>query len=930
MGHWNKRVALLLGAGTLALLAQQQARAAAPDATLLATDDDAAAIHGADAPESDDQQDSIVVTGQRQAIKAAQEEQIKNRSLVTIVSGEELRAQPQQNLADLLTRLPGLSASVDQTYNAAATGESQYVTIRGLDSTYNAYQFDGVRLAQTSQSNRAISMNVLSPFSLAQVRVDKAPTASQDGDALAGVIDFRPATAFDLPEHYVKIRLQGQIAGRAVARDQDPWGGAAQIETAQRFGDLGVYASAYYGKKKVYSESVALHKDYVLYKNNGGNLRDNLNNLMPRGVEWNVFQNDVERFGGTLNLDWKSDALDLYSHTTYGEYRLKSWMDQVAIRQVDLSSGQVNPNPGGKGMYDAQGYAAIYGTGASNYFRTEHSNQQMVVSKLGGEARLGDRVTLDFYGAYSRGKTSYPFRLQAKFQTPAYIGPNGTGPATFRLVTQAADRINPQVVLDSNAAAYLNNLANYKETYSIVQFEHATESKGEGAFDATYKLAERGLTSIQAGAKYESSDRDSNSIDESLEYDFSGNAIPTLDKAAGSRVNDFMRGGAQVPIVIPDHDFIEGQARELSLSKLATADPTVQQRNLLRGTEQRASGYVLATLDFGELSVIPGVRFEHNRFRATYWATDDKASGFTTSSKSYDEWLPSLIASYRPDELTVYRFAVRKSYTRPPFGLLLGPTQKTYDVQTVNGVPVRTLKSITVSNPNLEATKAWNVDASFEKKGAGSDLFSIAAYYKRLSNVMFSTSTDTTILPADQALVGPDGVTINTLDTSGKGSVYGAEAFARFSPKGLPGMLDGLGVQGSVTVQHAEATIKVTSTQRGTRRMPNAPELMLNASLFYNHGSIAAALDYTYSGNKLIDVRNPQPDTYLQPTANMNASVNYSFHNGLTAGVAVQNVLNSHAYWATYGSGKGLLSVDRSGGYIEAGRTYMLNLSYAF
>ncbi|MGN8000736.1 hypothetical protein [Sphingomonas sp. 22176] len=50
----------------------------------------------------------------------------------------------------------------------------------------------------------------------------------------------------------------------------------------------------------------------------------------------------------------------------------------------------------------------------------------------------------------------------------------------------------------------------------------------------------------------------------------------------------------------------------------------------------------------------------------------------------------------------------------------------------------------------------------------------------------------------------------------------------------------------------------------------------------------------------------------------------------LTAGVSVQNLLNSHSYWATAGVGKALLSVDRKGGYVEVGRTYMLNLSYAF
>ncbi|WP_164094104.1 TonB-dependent receptor plug domain-containing protein, partial [Stenotrophomonas maltophilia] len=72
------------------------------------------------------QDDDIVVNGRRHAIQDTQNEQIRSESFVSIVSGEELRAQPQQNLADLLTRLPGLSSSVDQSRNAAATGEAQY------------------------------------------------------------------------------------------------------------------------------------------------------------------------------------------------------------------------------------------------------------------------------------------------------------------------------------------------------------------------------------------------------------------------------------------------------------------------------------------------------------------------------------------------------------------------------------------------------------------------------------------------------------------------------------------------------------------------------------------------------------------------------------------------------------------------------------
>lgn len=924
MGHWNKRIALLLGGGTVALLAHTTAFAAPAR-------DDAAASAAADGDDQSRDGDSIVVTGQRAAIKNAQDEQVKNRSLVTIVSGEELRAQPQQNLADLLTRLPGLNSSVDQSRNAAATGEAQYLSIRGLDTAYNAYEFDGVRLAQTDARTRAISMNLLSPFALAEVRVDKAPTAAQDGDAIAGVIDLRTASPFDFGAHHFQIRAQGQIAGRAVARDQDPWGGTVQVETAQRLGELGVYASAYYGKKSVFSESTAIHKEYMKINSAiPGRERENLSNLMPVGVEWNVFQNHIERFGGTFNLEWKGENTDLYARTTYGEYRLKSWMDQTAARLVGLTAGQTNPNPNG-GKYDAAGYLALYGLGGTNYFRTEHSNQRLFTTKIGGQSRFGD-LTLDYNGAYSRGATSYPLRIQAKWgSVPTYIGPNATGPATYKLITTLADRINPQVVLTDDARNSITNLNNFYQAYTTAQFEDSWESKLEGRMDATWRLNDRGLTSIQAGTKYEASKRYSNDLgdDGALEYDFSA-TDPNLTKLTdvpGKRLNGFMRNGAQVPFYIPDHAWLEAQNARLSLSKIPNLDPNLLNQDRLDGKEHRASGYVLANLEFGKLSITPGVRFEHNWFWGRYWQSNGNTAGFATSAKSYNQWLPSLIMSYRPSEDTVYRFSVRKSYSRPAFDLLLGPTSVTRDDSGK-------ITSIFVPNPNLDAVEAWNVDTSVEHKGAGTDLFSAALFYKRLNHVMFSTGTtnatgDNNVWTAPNKQLSPDGVEIDTLDTSGKGSVYGVELFARYSLKGLQGVLDGLGFQGNLTLQRADATVFVSNGYR-RQRMPAAPQVMFNAELFWVHGGFNAALNYNYTGNKLYDLRSSQPDTYIQPVSTMNAVLNYAVNRHLTAGVSVQNLLDAHNYWATTGVGKALLSVDRKGGYVEVGRTYMLNLSYAF
>ncbi|WP_010545959.1 TonB-dependent receptor [Sphingomonas elodea] len=926
MGHWNKRIALLLGGGTVALLAPGLALAATPrddTVTAPATGEEDQAREG----------EAIVVTGQRVAIKQVQEEQVKNASLVTIVSGEELRAQPQQNLADLLTRLPGLSSSVDQSRNAAATGEAQYLSIRGLDTAYNAYAFDGVRLAQTDARTRAISMNLLSPFALSEVRVDKAPTAAQDGDAIAGVIDLRTASPFDFGAHHLQLRVQGQLAGRAAARDQDRWGGTVQLETAQRLGDhLGIFASGYYGKKNVFSESVALHREYTkIDGNQPGRIRDNLNNVMPIGVIWQVFQNKIERFGGTVNIEWKGDTTDLYARTTYGEYRLKSWMDQTAARISGLTAGQTNPNAGSKlgSNYDAAGYLAIYGLGGSNYFRTEHSNQRLFTTKLGGETRLGD-LTLDYNGAYSRGATSYPLRIQASWRSPTYIGPNATGPATYQLITSLADRISPQVVLNDAARAAITNFDTFAQAYTTAQFEDSWESKLEGRTDATWRFGDRGLSSIQAGAKVETAKRYSNSLgdDGALQYSFSaGDPNQTrLSGVPGKRLNGFMTN-AQVPIYIPDHNWVEAQNAKLSLSKLAGIDPVKLEENRLDGKERRTGVYLLANFAFGGLSITPGVRFEHNWFWGRYWQDNGKTSGFTTSARSYDQWLPSLIASYRPGENTVYRFSVRKSYSRPAFDLLLGPTSVSRDDSGK-------VTSIFVPNPNLDAVTAWNVDTSIEHKGAGTDLFSAALYYKRLNHVMFSTGTtnstgDLNVWTSPNTQLSPDGVEIQTLDTSGKGSVYGIELFARYSPKGLPGLLDGLGFQGNVTLQRADATVFVSNAYR-RQRMPQAPQVMFNTELFWVHGGFNAALNYAYTGNKLYDLRSSQPDTYIQPVSTMNAIFSYTLNQHLSAGISVQNLLNAHTYWATAGVGKALLSVDRKGGYVEVGRTYMLNLSYAF
>lgn len=233
----------------------------------------------------------------------------------------------------------------------------------------------------------------------------------------------------------------------------------------------------------------------------------------------------------------------------------------------------------------------------------------------------------------------------------------------------------------------------------------------------------------------------------------------------------------------------------------------------------------------------------------------------------------------------------------------------------------------------MNAQEAWNVDLSFELQGGRTDFLSLSPFYKRLHHVLFATGS--TNAGGDLNLWGeaqPEqqgGVEVSRLSTNATGDIYGAELFGRYSLKNLPHWLDGLGVQAGVTLQRAKAQVLVDGQRRG-QRLPQAPRAIYNAELFYANGPFNAAINYNYTGDRLYDLRSNRPDTYVQPTTKANIILGYALPSGLMIGASVENLFDEHILWATTSERKAFLSNDRKGGYVETGRSYLLNLSYVF
>lgn len=207
--------------------------------------------------------DQVKVIGAGNRVQPIDEER-EAIGVIDIEATGDVALFSQTNIVDLAKRLPGISVSYDQSRNQTATGEAQYVTIRGFDTSYNAYTLDGLRLPQT-QSSRAIPMNLFSPFAVAGIVADKTPGANKDSDSIAGTIDLRSPTAFEFGGPMTRLRSTGQLSQLARRRDQDAFGGAIGIDTAQLFGadrQFGVYAAAYYESRDSAAESIAIHSNW--------------------------------------------------------------------------------------------------------------------------------------------------------------------------------------------------------------------------------------------------------------------------------------------------------------------------------------------------------------------------------------------------------------------------------------------------------------------------------------------------------------------------------------------------------------------------------------------------------------------------------------------------------------------------------------------
>jgi TonB-dependent receptor len=344
----------------------------------------------------------------------------------------------------------------------------------------------------------------------------------------------------------------------------------------------------------------------------------------------------------------------------------------------------------------------------------------------------------------------------------------------------------------------------------------------------------------------------------------------------------------------------------------------------VKGDEDVYALYAEANFKWRDWSALVGLRYEDTSEDFSLWQDETASTGaFQSTKKSYGEVLPSLLVSWRPDPSMVFHADVRESFARPAFGLFAAPISVSTNPLT------NQIIGASEGNPNLKPATATNYDLDAEFYGQHGDLISIAAYYKDIQNFIFP-ATVSGGLPAtanNQATI--DGLLLSIPENGKSASLYGAELDVRHKLVGLPGLLDGFGVGGAVTVQHSVANPNLAG-HPGNTSLPRAPQLIYNVDLFYQKYGVRSDLSFQYTGEQLDGISGYGLDEYLQPQKSLDWSISYPFH-GVVLAFSAKNLLNNIEFYKTLGKGTQYLGTQDGGGngsWVETGRFFTLSASF--
>ncbi|WP_051440361.1 TonB-dependent receptor [Pseudoxanthomonas suwonensis] len=195
--------------------------------------------------------DRVTVTGYRQSLQKSLDEKRYSTEQVDAIFAEDIGKFPDQNLAESLQRIAGVSIDREG-------GEGQRISIRGLGSDFTRVRLNGLEALATSGTgsagvnrSRGFDFNTFASELFSQVKVNKTQSAQMDEGSLGSTVDLRGSRPFDFDGF--RASASAQVGYGEMAEEYDPRV-SGLLSNTWADGRFGALLSASYSKRNVFEE----------------------------------------------------------------------------------------------------------------------------------------------------------------------------------------------------------------------------------------------------------------------------------------------------------------------------------------------------------------------------------------------------------------------------------------------------------------------------------------------------------------------------------------------------------------------------------------------------------------------------------------------------------------------------------------------------
>ncbi|MEP1868637.1 MAG: TonB-dependent receptor [Paraglaciecola sp.] len=234
--------------------------------------------------------EQVIVYGQRAGKASALNQQRVADSIKSIVSADAIGQFPDQNAAEALQRLPGLSIERDQ-------GEGRFVGIRGIDPNLNNVTINGLNVPSPEGGVRSVALDVIPSELIQALEVSKSVTSDMDADAIGGSIEVKSLSAFDKKGTTASVTVQ---ASQNQLRDETSPRVSGSV-TTMLSDKVGIAAAISYFDRSFGSDNIESNGDDE--------------------IEQRYYSIGRERIGAAMNLDFRPDMnTQYYVHSLYSRF----------------------------------------------------------------------------------------------------------------------------------------------------------------------------------------------------------------------------------------------------------------------------------------------------------------------------------------------------------------------------------------------------------------------------------------------------------------------------------------------------------------------------------------------------------------------------------------------------------------------------------